>query len=142
MLGLIGAPFFFKAIMAWHRPDNALGWRFDPEVSGGGVIMDGNVHHISNALFLLGEPEVSSVYAEYATLATNSQVRGHSRRPCAHANGAVRDIWARTGCGSRADGTRQLQGQLANFWDKGHRPMGTRANGLRCGCSAVTRTSL
>src|ERR1017187_7682021 len=72
--GLIGSPFFFKGFMAWHMPDNALGWRFDPQVSGGGVIMDGNVHHISNALYLLGEPEITSVYAEYATLTTDSKV--------------------------------------------------------------------
>jgi predicted dehydrogenase len=72
--GLIGDPFFFKGIMAWYMPDDALGWRFDPALSGGGVIMDGNVHHVSNALYLLGDPEVTSVYAEYGALTTDVPV--------------------------------------------------------------------
>jgi predicted dehydrogenase len=72
--GLIGDPFFFKGIMAWHMPDDALGWRFDPTVSGGGVIMDGNVHHVSNAMYLLGDPDITSVYAEYGALTTTTPV--------------------------------------------------------------------
>jgi predicted dehydrogenase len=72
--GLIGDPFLFKAIMAWHMPDGALGWRFDPAVAGGGVLMDGNVHHVSNALYLLGDPEVTSVYSEYGALTTDAAV--------------------------------------------------------------------
>lgn len=72
--GLIGDPFFFKAIMAWHTPDVTAGWRFNPELAGGGVILDGNVHHVSNALYLLGDPKVTSVYAEYGALTADIQV--------------------------------------------------------------------
>jgi predicted dehydrogenase len=72
--GLIGDPFFFKAIMAWHTPDVTAGWRFDPALAGGGVILDGNVHHVSNALYLLGDPKVNSVYAEYGALTADIKV--------------------------------------------------------------------
>jgi predicted dehydrogenase len=72
--GLIGEPFLFKAIMAWDTPDDALGWRFDPAVAGGGVILDGNVHHVSNAIYLLGDPEIKTVYAEYDALTTDHAV--------------------------------------------------------------------
>jgi len=71
--GAIGDVFFYKAIMAWHVP-SMLAWRFDPKVSGGGVIMDGHVHHVAYLLHLLGNPPVESVYAEYGTLNSNAQV--------------------------------------------------------------------
>lgn len=72
--GLIGEPFLFKAIMAWHTPDVTNSWRFDPALAGGGIMLDGNVHHVSNALYLLGNPEVKSVYAEYGALTADIQV--------------------------------------------------------------------
>ncbi len=72
--GLIGEPFFFKAIMAWHTPDVTQGWRFNPDLAGGGVILDGNVHHVSNALYLLGDPNIVSVYAEYGALTADIKV--------------------------------------------------------------------
>lgn len=72
--GLIGEPFLFKAMMAWHTPDVKAGWRFNPEIAGGGIILDGNVHHVSNALYLLGNPTVQSVYAEYGALTADIQV--------------------------------------------------------------------
>jgi predicted dehydrogenase len=72
--GLIGEPFLFKAMMAWHTPDVTTGWRFDPELAGGGVILDGNVHHVSNALYLLGNPKIKSVYAEYGALTADIKV--------------------------------------------------------------------
>jgi predicted dehydrogenase len=72
--GLIGEPFLFKAIMAWHTPDVTNSWRFDPALAGGGVILDGNVHHVSNALYLLGDPEIRSVYAEYDALTADIEV--------------------------------------------------------------------
>jgi myo-inositol 2-dehydrogenase/D-chiro-inositol 1-dehydrogenase len=72
--GLIGEPFLFKAIMAWHTPDVTSGWRFNPALAGGGVILDGNVHHVSNALYLLGDPGIESVYAEYGALTADIEV--------------------------------------------------------------------
>ena len=72
--GLIGEPFLFKAMMAWHTPDVTAGWRFDPELAGGGVILDGNVHHVSNALYLLGNPKIESIYAEYGALTADIKV--------------------------------------------------------------------
>lgn len=71
--GLIGEPFLFKGIMAWYSPDVTDNWRFDPAL-GGGIMLDGNVHHISNALYLLGDPPVQSVYAEYGALTADIQV--------------------------------------------------------------------
>jgi predicted dehydrogenase len=71
--GAIGDVFFYKAIMAWHVP-SMQAWRFDPRVSGGGVIMDGHVHHVAYFLHLLGNPGIESVYAEYGALNSSAQV--------------------------------------------------------------------
>lgn len=72
--GFIGEPFLFKAIMAWYTPDVSNSWRFDPALSGGGVILDGNVHHVANALYLLGDPQIETVYAEYGALTADIAV--------------------------------------------------------------------
>lgn len=72
--GLIGEPFLFKAMMAWHTPDVTAGWRFNPDIAGGGVLLDGNVHHVANALYLLGNPKIQSVYAEYGALTADVKV--------------------------------------------------------------------
>ena len=71
--GAIGDIFFYKAIMAWHVP-SMQAWRFDPKISGGGVIMDGHVHHVAYFLHLLGNPAIESVYAEYGSLNSTAQV--------------------------------------------------------------------
>jgi predicted dehydrogenase len=71
--GVIGDVFFFKAIMAWYGASMDA-WRFDPKVSGGGILMDGHVHHIAYFLHLLGTPQVESVYSEHGTM--NSTARG------------------------------------------------------------------
>jgi predicted dehydrogenase len=71
--GLIGDVFFFKAIMAWHTPSTDV-WRFDPTVSGGGILMDGHVHHVAYFLHLLGDPPVESVYSAYGTLNSSARV--------------------------------------------------------------------
>lgn len=71
--GAIGDVFFYKAIMAWYMPtlDN---WRFDPKVSGGGILMDGHSHHIAYFNWLLNDPEIQSVYSDYGTLASEAPV--------------------------------------------------------------------
>lgn len=71
--GVIGDVFLFKAIMAWYGP-NMDAWRFDPKVSGGGILMDGHVHHIAYFLHLLGNPKVESVYSEHGTLNSTARV--------------------------------------------------------------------
>lgn len=71
--GAIGDVFFYKAIMAWHVP-SMQAWRFDPKISGGGVIMDGHVHHVAYFLHLLDNPPIESVYAEYGALNSTAQV--------------------------------------------------------------------
>lgn len=71
--GTIGDVFLYKAIMAWHMPslDN---WRFDPTVSGGGILMDGHSHHVAYFTWLLDDPEITSVYSDYGTLASDADV--------------------------------------------------------------------
>ena len=71
--GTIGHVFFYKAIMAWYMPmvDN---WRFDPAVSGGGILMDGHSHHVAYFNWLLDDPEITSVYSDYGTLASDAPV--------------------------------------------------------------------
>jgi predicted dehydrogenase len=70
--GRIGDVFLFKAIMAWTSGlDN---WRFDPAVSGGGILMDGHSHHVAYFTWLLDDPPIASVYSEMGTLASDAAV--------------------------------------------------------------------
>jgi UDP-N-acetyl-2-amino-2-deoxyglucuronate dehydrogenase len=71
--GLIGDVFFVKAIMAWLTPSMDA-WRFDPKISGGGILMDGHVHHVAYLLHLLGDPPVESVYSAHGTLNSTARV--------------------------------------------------------------------
>lgn len=70
--GLIGDVFLFKAIMAWTSGlDN---WRFDPAISGGGILMDGHSHHIAFFNWLLDGPPIERVYSEMGALASEAKV--------------------------------------------------------------------
>lgn len=70
--GAIGDVFLFKAIMAWTSGlDN---WRFDPAISGGGILMDGHAHHVAFFNWLLNNPAVDHVYSEMGTLASDARV--------------------------------------------------------------------
>lgn len=71
--GLLGRVFLVKAIMAWYMPRTDV-WRFDPAVAGGGILMDGHVHHIALFLWLLGNPAVETVYSELGTLNSDAPV--------------------------------------------------------------------
>jgi predicted dehydrogenase len=71
--GRIGDVFFFKAIMAWYMP-RLDAWRFDPKVSGGGILFDGHSHHVAYFLHLLGNPEVESVYSAHGALNSDAPV--------------------------------------------------------------------
>ena len=71
--GSIGDVFFYKAIMAWYMPSTE-NWRFDPAVSGGGILMDGHSHHVAYFNWLLDDPEIASVYSDYGTLASDAPV--------------------------------------------------------------------
>jgi myo-inositol 2-dehydrogenase/D-chiro-inositol 1-dehydrogenase len=70
--GLIGDVFLYKAIMAWTSGlDN---WRFDPAISGGGILMDGHSHHIAYFNWLLDGPPIDRVYSEMGALASAAKV--------------------------------------------------------------------
>jgi myo-inositol 2-dehydrogenase/D-chiro-inositol 1-dehydrogenase len=70
--GLIGDVFLYKAIMAWTSGlDN---WRFDPKISGGGILMDGHSHHIAFFNWLLDGPPIDRVYSEMGALASEAKV--------------------------------------------------------------------
>jgi myo-inositol 2-dehydrogenase/D-chiro-inositol 1-dehydrogenase len=71
--GLLGDVFFFKAIMAWYSP-SLEAWRFDPKVSGGGILFDGHSHHVAYFLHLLGNPKIDSVYSAYGALNSTARV--------------------------------------------------------------------
>jgi predicted dehydrogenase len=70
--GLIGDVFFVKANMSWYMPSVDV-WRFDPKISGGGILMDGHSHHAAFFRWLTGEDAVS-VYSEHGTLASTARV--------------------------------------------------------------------
>jgi len=58
--------------MAWYMP-NTDAWRFNPAVSGGGILMDGHSHHVALFHWLVKEP-VQSVFSEGGTLASEARV--------------------------------------------------------------------
>jgi predicted dehydrogenase len=79
--GLIGDVFLIKALMAWAArpvswggPAGTPGWRADPAVSGGGILMDGPPHHVALYKWLLGDPHVESVWAETMTVTPGAEV--------------------------------------------------------------------
>lgn len=92
--GLIGDVFFVKAIMAWHMPTVDV-WRFDPAISGGGILMDGHSHHAAFFRWLTGE-DALTVYSEHGTLASNARVEDtgvtlvRTRRALAELSGSMR----------------------------------------------------
>jgi predicted dehydrogenase len=68
---VIGRVFLMKAMMAWYSEvDN---WRFDRKVGGGGILMDGHVHHAALFKWYSGS-DAESVYSEYGTLNSDAQV--------------------------------------------------------------------
>lgn len=71
--GSIGDIFLFKAIMAWNMRNTST-WRFNPAVAGGGILMDGHVHHVALFNWLLNSPQIESVYSEIGTLASDAEV--------------------------------------------------------------------
>ncbi len=70
--GAIGQVFFMKAIMAWHM-DVSTNWRFDPNVSGGGILMDGHVHHAAMFKYYTGS-DAKWVTTQGGTLASDAPV--------------------------------------------------------------------
>jgi myo-inositol 2-dehydrogenase/D-chiro-inositol 1-dehydrogenase len=79
--GLIGDVFLIKAMMAWGArpvswggPPGSPGWRANPEVSGGGIFMDGPPHHVALYKWLLGDPPVENVWAEMMTVTPGGEV--------------------------------------------------------------------
>jgi predicted dehydrogenase len=70
--GLIGEVFLFKAIMAWSS--GVENWRFDPAVSGGGILMDGHSHHVAYFNWLMNHPPIERVTCEVGTLASDAIV--------------------------------------------------------------------
>lgn len=69
--GAIGRVFLMKAMMAWYSEIN--NWRFDPKIAGGGILMDGHVHHAALFQWYSGsEPE--KVYSEYGALASSAPI--------------------------------------------------------------------
>ncbi len=71
--GGIGEVFLVKAMMAWHIPtlDN---WRFDRAVAGGGILMDSHSHNVAVFNWLLGDPEIETVYGELGTLTCDAAI--------------------------------------------------------------------
>lgn len=70
--GIIGRIFLFKAIMAWSSGLN--NWRFNPAISGGGILMDGHSHHVALFNWFLHEPEIEHVYSEMGALVSETPV--------------------------------------------------------------------
>jgi len=69
--GAIGKVFLIKAMMAWYMPES--NWRFDAKVAGGGILMDGHVHHAAFFKWFTGT-DVESVYSEIGTLNSDAKV--------------------------------------------------------------------
>ena len=69
--GAIGQVFFMKAIMAWFS--DAANWRFDPKIGGGGILMDGHIHHSAMFKYYTGS-DAKWVTTQGGTLASDAPV--------------------------------------------------------------------
>lgn len=70
--GTIGKVFFMKAIMAWWSDTN--NWRLsDPKVGGGGILMDGHIHHVALFEWFSGSA-VETVLSAAGTLNSDAPV--------------------------------------------------------------------
>lgn len=65
--GLIGDVFHLKGDMSWYCPTTDI-WRFDPAVSGGGILMDGHSHHAALFRWLTDGDEPRSVCCQLGML--------------------------------------------------------------------------
>lgn len=90
--GELGRPYYAKASWMRRRGIPLLGsWFTNQEMSGGGPLADIGVHVLDYALFLLGEPRVTSVNAvTYAELGHRNI--GGSARPTAIAPGSAFEV--------------------------------------------------
>lgn len=63
---LIGRPTRFENVFAFHHPPMATRWMSDPEVSGGGSLIDTGSHSVDLFRYLIGDGQVSAALADYA----------------------------------------------------------------------------
>ena len=103
-----------------------------------GVIMDGNVHHISNALV---PPGRARGHAAYTPSTPPSRRTRRSRTPPSSLMRTPTALCEISGLqpvvGAGRD-TANFKDSWQIYGTKGHRSSGTRAGGPRCGSSAVT----
>jgi predicted dehydrogenase len=66
--GLIGDVMLFKAFLGWYVTAPEAAWRFDPGISGGGILMDSAPHTLATFSYLLGIPQSTSVTGMVGTL--------------------------------------------------------------------------
>src|SRR5712691_9642973 len=57
--GVIGTPSYVELTTLRTQPAGTTGWRLDPQVAGGGILLDHCCHAFYLLLFLLGEPPQS-----------------------------------------------------------------------------------
>ena len=57
--GVIGTPSYIELTTLRTQPAGTTGWRLDPQVAGGGILLDHGWHAFYLLLFLLGEPPQS-----------------------------------------------------------------------------------
>ena len=69
--GLIGEVMLFKAFLGWYVPAPEAAWRFDPRISGGGILMDSAPHTLATFNYLIGIPQFTSVTGIVGTLGSN-----------------------------------------------------------------------
>jgi len=106
--GVIGTPVFARAQnQSLYRPpeDGSTPWRVDPEVAGGGYLMDIGSHRIDLLVGLLGD--VAEVRATVDTMTFDIAVDDSSALLMRFANGCAvwacsTGTWARTATSSRS----------------------------------------
>lgn len=117
--GALGDVVLVRANMSWGSPQEA-GWRYSKEVAGGGIIADGQVHHLALYDWLFGVPRPARVFA-----ATSGGSDPLARHEVEHvASTTITDaerVVELSGSHSISSGNQQLtrpRGEWASFYER------------------------
>ena len=105
----------FRSITLFESwPMRQQGWRSDPDMVGGGLFMDGGIHKVSVARYLLGD--VVDMKATALEEPVKDGVDGGAAIKLSHENGTAYIVHSRQGDDRSVPGTRFICGDQIALW--------------------------